>query len=216
MSSRAPKTAPRSRKRTEDVSTVLEAQEVRQRLLSDFSSVLRALHDPQTASDALRDFNDRANRLLKARRAWEYRIRELGGPNYLQKSALSDSEAVSVNGYRYFGRSKDLPDVQRLLEQQQQQKKHQTVSVKSKEQDQTLKIDKFNSVKFDKFYYNSNRGDAHDDSNQSCSSKLFSSDEEKSLLDEKVIEKAVIECKREQLIAKLQQKEKLMRVNEKY
>jgi len=36
----------------------------------------------------IRDLNDEINKLLREKGAWEYRIRELGGPNYFVRNII--------------------------------------------------------------------------------------------------------------------------------
>lgn len=54
----------------------------------------------------IRDLNDQINRLLREKRQWEIRIKELGG-NVLQETGST--------GYKYFGAAKDLPGVRTLF-----------------------------------------------------------------------------------------------------
>ncbi|KAJ1555718.1 NineTeen Complex (NTC) component, partial [Nowakowskiella sp. JEL0078] len=65
--------------------------------------------------------NDEINRLLREKRHWEYRIKELGGSDYTRlggKQYDSDGKEVpGIRGYKYFGRAKELPGVRELFQQ---------------------------------------------------------------------------------------------------
>jgi pre-mRNA-splicing factor ISY1 len=68
----------------------------------------------------IRDLNDTCNRLLREKRAWEYRIKELGGPDYTRGGTkMFDPlarELPGLRGYRYFGKARELPGVKELFE----------------------------------------------------------------------------------------------------
>lgn len=67
----------------------------------------------------IRNLNDEINRLLKEKRSWDKRIKELGGPDYTQlETKLFDRDGVELPGsgeYKYFGAAKDLPGVRELF-----------------------------------------------------------------------------------------------------
>jgi len=67
----------------------------------------------------LRDLNDSINKLLREKRHWENRIRELGGIHHRRTGAprvdSSGREVVGSRGYKYFGAAKDLPGVRELF-----------------------------------------------------------------------------------------------------
>jgi pre-mRNA-splicing factor ISY1 len=50
----------------------------------------------------LREMNDEINKLLRTKRAWEHRIRQLGGPDYIRASRVYDKEgkAIPTSTYR--------------------------------------------------------------------------------------------------------------------
>lgn len=84
-------------------------------VVSELSSSLAKINDPLLTEYQIRDLNDKINRLLKERRAWEYRIKELGGPDFRKQIETNDS--FTLKGYKYFGRARELPDVVKLLEE---------------------------------------------------------------------------------------------------
>jgi pre-mRNA-splicing factor ISY1 len=67
-----------------------------------------------------RELNDEINKLLRERRHWERRIRDLGGKNYAREAASAPvpgvEGAVCHKGYFYFGVARDLPGVAALVE----------------------------------------------------------------------------------------------------
>ncbi|XP_077385435.1 pre-mRNA-splicing factor ISY1 homolog [Festucalex cinctus] len=70
----------------------------------------------------IRDLNDEINKLLREKRHWEYRIRELGGSDYKRFGPrMLDHEGREVpgnRGYKYFGAARDLPGVRELFEKE--------------------------------------------------------------------------------------------------
>lgn len=61
-----------------------------------------------------RELNDEINKLLRERRHWERRIRELGGRSYPQDEG--GEGALVHKGYHYFGAARELPGVAALVE----------------------------------------------------------------------------------------------------
>uniref|UniRef100_A0A3B4ATX0 Uncharacterized protein n=1 Tax=Periophthalmus magnuspinnatus TaxID=409849 RepID=A0A3B4ATX0_9GOBI len=70
----------------------------------------------------IRDLNDEINKLLREKRHWEVRIKELGGPDYRRFGPrMLDHEGREVpgnRGYKYFGAARDLPGVRELFEKE--------------------------------------------------------------------------------------------------
>lgn len=70
----------------------------------------------------IRDLNDEINKLLREKRHWEARIKQLGGQDYARTGPrMLDREGREVpgnRGYRYFGAARDLPGVRELFEQE--------------------------------------------------------------------------------------------------
>lgn len=110
-------------RRVQKVTHLPQAEKWRQTILGEISTALTRLNDPSTTESSLRSFNDNLNRLYKEKRAWEHHIRKLGGPDYISHGgAVPIASLVSVDGYRYFGRARDLPDVKQFLAKQQAKK----------------------------------------------------------------------------------------------
>ncbi|KAJ3026193.1 UNVERIFIED_CONTAM: NineTeen Complex (NTC) component [Siphonaria sp. JEL0065] len=107
---------------TARVSTVREADRWRGDIIREISRKVSKIQDPGLTEYQVRDLNDRINKLFREKRSWEYRIKELGGPDYRRGSSrILDAEGKEVpgsRGYRYFGRAKELPGVKELFESQ--------------------------------------------------------------------------------------------------
>lgn len=74
---------------------------------------------------AIRDLNDKINKLFREKYHWNRRIIELGGPNYnaIERKRIREEEESQIGlkgsgGYRYFGAAKDLPGVKELFTKQ--------------------------------------------------------------------------------------------------
>eukprot|EP00118_Oscarella_pearsei_P025990 m.309173 g.309173 ORF g.309173 m.309173 type:complete len:280 (+) comp45696_c0_seq1:78-917(+) len=97
-----------------------DAERYRRDLVKEISQKISQIQNPGLGEYKLRDLNDNINRLLRLKRVWEYRIVELGGPDYKQSGAkMYDYEGREVpgsSGYKYFGAARDLPGVRELFE----------------------------------------------------------------------------------------------------
>ncbi|EGD72556.1 hypothetical protein PTSG_00580 [Salpingoeca rosetta] len=104
------------------VSTVPEAEKMRNQVMRDVSKKIASIQNAGLGEYRIRDLNDEINKLLRTKRYWENRIKEMGGPDYLTSSArIVDSEGVELpgqRGYKYFGAAKDLPGVRELFAEQ--------------------------------------------------------------------------------------------------
>ena len=120
MGKREVKGRPRA---TQQCTDVPSATRFRAQTLREITRGLTRIHDPLLTEYQVRDINDTLNRLLRERRAWEYRIKQLGGPDYISGTttgggvAGGDTDMVTVKGYKYFGRARELPDVVKLLQE---------------------------------------------------------------------------------------------------
>ena len=79
------------------------------------SNIIEALLGEQR----IRDLNDEINKLIRERRRWEDRVKELGGPDYKRSgSRLFEADGTEVpgtRGYKYFGAARELPGVKELF-----------------------------------------------------------------------------------------------------
>ncbi|KAI5959926.1 ISY1 [Candida pseudojiufengensis] len=114
-------TNPKQRpKNVNRVSSIPQADKWRSIILSEISSKLTQINDSTTNDQRLRELNDELNKLFKEKRSWEYRIKELGGNDYIlaTKNDMIHS-GINLAGWRYFGRAKELPDVKKMIEDKQ-------------------------------------------------------------------------------------------------
>lgn len=85
------------------------------RLVSFLCIFAAGLGDERT-----RELNDEINKLLREKRHWERRIRDLGGKSYSREAVavpmLGEEGAISHKGYFYFGAARNLPGVAALAE----------------------------------------------------------------------------------------------------
>ncbi|KAJ3032712.1 NineTeen Complex (NTC) component, partial [Rhizoclosmatium hyalinum] len=63
---------------TARVSTVREADRWRGDIIREISRKVAKIQDPGLTEYQVRDLNDKINKLFRDKRAWEYRIKELG------------------------------------------------------------------------------------------------------------------------------------------
>ncbi|KAJ1552789.1 NineTeen Complex (NTC) component [Cladochytrium tenue] len=102
------------------VDTVREADRWRSDVIREISRKVAKIQDSTLSEFEVRDLNDKINKLLRDKRAWEYRIKELGGPDYRRSAPrMLDQDGKEIpgsQGYKYFGRAKDLPGVRELFE----------------------------------------------------------------------------------------------------
>lgn len=109
-------------KYVQSVESLPQAEKWRNVVVSEISSKLTIIQDPIVGEDQIRELNETINKLFKEKRAWEYHIKSLGGPDHirfgdrLQSTGMLDDEVSGIKGFRYFGRAKDLPEV-KLLKQ---------------------------------------------------------------------------------------------------
>jgi len=99
---------------------VQDAERWRQQTIRDISKSVTAIQNAGLGEFRIRDLNDHINKLLREKKHWENRIRELGGKSYSSKGAkMLDREGKEVpgnKGYKYFGAARDLPGVRELFE----------------------------------------------------------------------------------------------------
>lgn len=116
--------------------TLKEAEAWRKQVVQEISQKVLKIQDPVLSDYQLRDLNDEINKLMRERGAWEYRIKELGGPDY--RGTNNAGGAVMIRGYRYYGRAKELPGVKELLQKQIDERKEKEThrdEVKSRQQE---------------------------------------------------------------------------------
>eukprot|EP00088_Acartia_fossae_P022713 TRINITY_DN2384_c0_g1_i12.p1 TRINITY_DN2384_c0_g1~~TRINITY_DN2384_c0_g1_i12.p1 ORF type:complete len:312 (+),score=114.96 TRINITY_DN2384_c0_g1_i12:383-1318(+) len=95
-----------------------EAEKWRGQVIREISKNVTAIQNAGLGEFRIRDLNDHINKLLREKRHWEDRIKELGGRTFARTKML-DREGKEVpgnRGYKYFGAARDLPGVRELFE----------------------------------------------------------------------------------------------------
>lgn len=110
-------------KNVQSVTSLPQAEKWRSTLISEISIKLTSINNPELNDYQIRDTNDEINKKYKEKRAWEHHIKYLGGPDYINyNQGNNEMPGIFLNGYRYFGRAKELPDVKEILEIQKNQR----------------------------------------------------------------------------------------------
>jgi len=93
----------------------------RQQIIREISKSVTGIQNAGLGEFRIRDLNDQINKLLREKKHWENRIRELGGRSYSSRGPkMLDREGKEVpgnRGYKYFGAARDLPGVRELFEE---------------------------------------------------------------------------------------------------
>merc|ERR1719347_62502 len=105
---------------TSECDNLQQAERWRHQVIREISKSVTAIQNAGLGEFRIRDLNDHINKLLREKKHWENRIRELGGKSYSSKGAkMLDREGKEVpgnKGYKYFGAARDLPGVRELFE----------------------------------------------------------------------------------------------------
>ena len=78
--------------------------------MTEVSVKLTDISDPSRSLDEIRRLNDEISKLQREKRAWEHHIKKLGGTDYIR---FGKQEGIFVNGVRYYGRARELPEAQK-------------------------------------------------------------------------------------------------------
>eukprot|EP00835_Amoeboradix_gromovi_P007158 NODE_1111_length_1057_cov_0.172234.p1 type:complete len:249 gc:universal NODE_1111_length_1057_cov_0.172234:179-925(+) len=106
---------------TNDCNSLENAKMFRFELIEDISRRVELIQDESLQEFQIREMNDKINELLVEKENWDQRIVELGGPNYarLEPSKIEiTKDVITKQGYRYFGRARELSGVKTLLKAQ--------------------------------------------------------------------------------------------------
>eukprot|EP00051_Salpingoeca_urceolata_P032580 m.16375 g.16375 ORF g.16375 m.16375 type:complete len:280 (-) comp5245_c0_seq1:90-929(-) len=97
-----------------------EAEKWRFQIIKQIAKKVTQIQNAGLGEFRIRDLNDEINRLLREKRHWEFRIKELGGGDYtmsgINVAGADGQEVPGHRGYKYFGAAKDLPGVRELFE----------------------------------------------------------------------------------------------------
>eukprot|EP00053_Salpingoeca_punica_P010131 m.91297 g.91297 ORF g.91297 m.91297 type:complete len:283 (+) comp15296_c0_seq1:152-1000(+) len=130
---KVPLTRPRN---VSQVISLKDCENWRHDIIKEIAKKIAQIQNPGLGEFRLRDLNDEINRLFREKRAWEFRIKELGGADHLLSGPrVTDQdgrEVPGMRGYRYFGAAKDLPGVRELFAQLSVKKERKTKGELSK------------------------------------------------------------------------------------
>lgn len=104
---------------TSDCNDLNDAELFRRDIIRQISKKVTTIQNAGLGEFRIRDLNDQINRLLREKRHWEERIKELGGSDHSKASGpkfdFEGREVPGNRGYKYFGAAKDLPGVRELF-----------------------------------------------------------------------------------------------------
>ncbi|ODV63956.1 Isy1p [Ascoidea rubescens DSM 1968] len=144
-------------KRPRNVKSVKDlklSEKWRNQVLGEISRKITLIQDEMLSDYQIRDLNDEINKLMREKLAWEYHIKEIGGPDYIRFSKKQNqnySNEFVIRGYRYFGRAKHLPDVQELIKQQATEKQSNLKIFENEKSNKKLIYERLNRI--DAEYY---------------------------------------------------------------
>jgi len=96
--------------------TLGAAEKWRRQVIKEITKAVTVIQNAALGEHRIRDLNDKINKLLREKKHWERRIKELNGPDYADVNQSITTNAISSGGYMYFGAAKDLPGVREQLE----------------------------------------------------------------------------------------------------
>lgn len=106
---------------TKECDNLENAKMWRFELIEDVSRRVELIQDESLQEFQIRQLNDKINALLTEKEAWETRIVELGGPDYKRLEPSKQFITTDTkDGYRYFGKAKELEGVKSLLQAQKE------------------------------------------------------------------------------------------------
>lgn len=87
-------------------------------MLREIGRKVLEIQNEGLGEERIRELNDDINKLIREKGHWERRIVELGGPDFTRKGVAIEGEDMprGRGQYRYFGAAKNLPGVKELLE----------------------------------------------------------------------------------------------------
>ncbi|NXI11936.1 ISY1 factor, partial [Irena cyanogastra] len=98
-----------------------KAEKWRRQKIGEISKKGAQIQNAGLGEFRIQDLNDEINKLLREKGHWEYRIKELGGPDYARiglKMLDNEGKEPGNRGYKYLGATKELPRVRELFEKE--------------------------------------------------------------------------------------------------
>ncbi|KAG2731956.1 hypothetical protein G9P44_004373 [Scheffersomyces stipitis] len=144
-------------KRADTVNYLPQARKWKSVVMSEISTKMTDINDPNATELQLRDLNDKLNKLFWEKENWESQINILSGgnPNRIRRNrrygqkAPADSEYEP--GYQFFGRARELPDAKKFLENERLEK--QRTSERKRKAESTDQSVKRLNQRIDLAYY---------------------------------------------------------------
>jgi len=106
----------------DDIDTIQECDHWRNQIIREITRKISEIQNAGLGEHRIRDLNDEINKLLREKRRWEERIKQMGGPDYKASATkivdAFGSELPGQGGYKYFGAAKELPGVRELFERE--------------------------------------------------------------------------------------------------
>lgn len=112
-----------------------EALKWRSELVREIGQKITQIHDPSLNALQITEINDELNGLFQEKNRWEWHIKnKLKGPDLKKRKQLNTPGGTILDGKRYFGRALELPEVNKLLkEDQKRREKEKTGKEKKRE-----------------------------------------------------------------------------------
>ncbi|CAR28496.1 ZYRO0F05346p [Zygosaccharomyces rouxii] len=108
-------------RRVASVRNLKDALEWRAQVAKEISDKITRIYDPSLNEWQVEELNDQLNELVKERNRWDWHIQKgLGGAKPRKNGTVSGK---LIAGKRYFGRALELPEVQKILKEQEESKK---------------------------------------------------------------------------------------------
>ena len=108
----------------QDCAEIGNAVHYRESIIKELVKKVSDIQNSRLGEMRIRDLNDELNQLLRTKRKWEDRIRELGGKDYREEGRNFAKQGVQLPGsvsdedYVYFGEAKNLPKVRELFQKE--------------------------------------------------------------------------------------------------
>jgi pre-mRNA-splicing factor ISY1 len=120
----------------ENATTVAICEQARRMIVKEINIKLGKIYDQNLEEYQIRAINDEINELVKVKKAWDFRVRQLGGFKIRVNERYEDvgTEGAIYEGYYYFGRAKELPE----YKNREIKEKSFDLEIKEQEQADTL------------------------------------------------------------------------------